>query len=820
MDFKQYAVGSQNFMTLLHGIHFRLLVRILNNFKNVRLISLMRRSPFIKIWITLIVLLCGSHVVLHAQERLDQIRIDADGIMRWNKDGTEVTGFGVNYTVPFAHAYRSGKKLGVDLKQAIDQDVYHFARLGLDLFRIHVWDCEISDTLGNLIDNEHLELFDYLLLKLQERKINAVITPIAYWGNGWPDEDEATPGFSSKYGKAGCLTNPDAIKAQEKYLNQFVQHVNRYTGVAYKDDPRILAFEVCNEPHHRGTPDEVTSFVKKMKEAIQLSGCTKPVFYNVTHSIHLADAYFDAGIDGGTFQWYPTGLGFQKELGGNLLPNVDRYVIPFEDVLKKNGAARFVYEFDAADMGSSYMYPAMARSFRSAGMQLATHFSYDPTYLAPFNTEYNTHHMNLAYAPQKALSLMICAEIFRKIPLNSDYGVYPANTTFGPFRVSYEDNLAEMLTEEKFIYTNHTNTKIIQPEKINQIAGWGNSTLVEYDGTGAYFLDKLGEGIWRLELMPDAVIIDNLFGQNSLENTRAVINSQRRRMKISIPDFDYGYAIQSVDWRDSIIYREVENGVVEITPGVYLLMAPEYEQEEYVTLLSRTSLSIAEYYAPPATPKKTHVIDITQREFRISSINAKPESSSDPIILFHARLDSSRLNRQWVKGSKLIPPFSPDVLSNLYIKLDGLVETDEENPNAEPIGEYPMRHYFGDLIAGRRKELREKKYLVLAGHTPGGFNFPIQLSLIMKDGSAFGSVVELNSTDLVYKIPLDDLKKVKPVLLPRPYPTFLPYYSEAGNAVQLNLNQIESFQLSVGPGILKTDWEKTYELMIQGIWLE
>src|SRR5688572_20412756 len=171
-----------------------------------------------------------------------------------------------------------------------------------------------------------------------------------------------------------------------------------------------------------------------------------------------------------------------------MLPNVDRYAIPFDGLMKKEGSARIVYEFDAADMASSYMYPAMARSFRTAGMQLATHFSYDPTYLAPFNTEYNTHFMNLAYAPQKALSLMICSEVFRTIPLYKDYGVYPDNTAFGPFKVNYENDLAEMVTEEKFIYTNNTDTKIPNPEKLKQIAGWGNSSLIEYEGTGAYFL--------------------------------------------------------------------------------------------------------------------------------------------------------------------------------------------------------------------------------------------------------------------------------------------------------------------------------------------
>lgn len=86
--------------------------------------------------------------------------------------------------------------MGKDPKKIIDNDVYHFSRLGFDLYRVHVWDTEISDTLGNLIENEQLDTFDYLLKKLKEKNIKFVITPIAFWGNGWPEPDEDTPGIS------------------------------------------------------------------------------------------------------------------------------------------------------------------------------------------------------------------------------------------------------------------------------------------------------------------------------------------------------------------------------------------------------------------------------------------------------------------------------------------------------------------------------------------------------------------------------------------------------------------------------------------------
>src|ERR1043165_1065479 len=86
--------------------------------------------------------------------------VDKQGVLRYTKDKSEASFFGVNYTVPFAYGYRSHKALGVDIEKAIDADVHHMARLGLDAFRVHVWDVEITDSTGRLLENEQLRLFD------------------------------------------------------------------------------------------------------------------------------------------------------------------------------------------------------------------------------------------------------------------------------------------------------------------------------------------------------------------------------------------------------------------------------------------------------------------------------------------------------------------------------------------------------------------------------------------------------------------------------------------------------------------------------------
>ncbi|RQP18269.1 MAG: hypothetical protein EAS52_06020, partial [Parapedobacter sp.] len=97
--------------------------------------------------------------MLRAQDTsVPTIYVDDQGVMRWSDTRQEAAFYGVNYCLPFAHGYRAIDYLGKDHKQAIDRDVYHFTRLGFNAYRIHVWDVEITDSVGNLLENEHLDL--------------------------------------------------------------------------------------------------------------------------------------------------------------------------------------------------------------------------------------------------------------------------------------------------------------------------------------------------------------------------------------------------------------------------------------------------------------------------------------------------------------------------------------------------------------------------------------------------------------------------------------------------------------------------------------
>jgi hypothetical protein len=543
-------------------------------------------------------------------QNISDVYVDENGVMRWSESKREVSLFGVNYTTPFAYAYRAHKKLGLSLKQAIDLDVQQMARLGFDAFRVHVWDREISDSNGNVVRNEHLDLFDYLLARLAEHNIKSIVTPIAWWGNGWPEPDEEAPGFSKQYPRLELITNPRAREAERTYLKQFITHTNPYRKVDYKDDPSIVAIEILNEPTHPENGSEVTDYINDMAHVLRLAGCTKPIFYNISQnwSSVQAKAVAQSNVNGVSFQWYPTDLVHQKMLVGNYLLNVNKYTIPSENINGYLKKAKMVYEFDAADVGGSYLYPAIARSFREAGMQFATMFSYDPVQIAWSNTEYPTHFMNLLYTPSKAISLMIAGKAFHQLPRDTSYGDYPVNDRFLDFRVSYEEDLSEMNSDEEFMYSNTTSTHPKNFALLRHIAGCGSSLLVHYDGTGAYFLDKLEAGVWTLEVYPDVVWIRDPFQSTSMTQQVARLFWNERQIKIDIPELGNEWKLHSLSE-----LKDTFDGQHVVRPGKYLVMKRDIDEKYIHKYMVQKDHFLEGIYLPPSLPPHIYVVNETTR---------------------------------------------------------------------------------------------------------------------------------------------------------------------------------------------------------------
>jgi hypothetical protein len=476
------------------------------------------------------------------------VYLDAQGVVRWEDDRQEVRLFGANYVLPTASDYRAAGYLHADRKRMIDEDMAHFARLGWDGLRLTFWgDWEASDSAGNLLANDHLDLLDYLIARASERGIYLLLSPIQLYGSNWPDAlgDTTAPGFGRHFGKERMGTDAAALAAQVNYLGQILKHVNRYTGRALKDEPAILFIELVNEPwHHPKDVEGSVRYIDALTAAVRRTGCRKLVFYNVSQDFRIAAAVRRSRAQGVTFGWYPTGLNSGHELDGNYLRAVDAYPEMLRPELAR--LPRIVYEFDTPDLRTGTMYPAMARTFRAVGAQFAAMFAYDMLRTASRNLGWQTHYLSLVYTPRKAASAVIAAEAMRRLPRLRDWGPYPRNTSFGDFRVADDENLSELVASDAFLYAGSTRSMPPDAPALRRIAGYGSSPVVAYGGEGMYFLDRVRPGVWRLEVYPDAVPVRDPFEPPNADKIVTRVIARAWPMTVRLPDLADSFTAQPV----------------------------------------------------------------------------------------------------------------------------------------------------------------------------------------------------------------------------------------------------------------------------------
>ncbi len=553
-----------------------------------------------------LLLAVSAPAAAHGQRAFRRVALDTDGVIRWTDTRDEVTLFGANYAIPSSGDYRAAGYLTQDRKRVIDDDVAHFARMGWDGMRLAFWgDWQNADRTGNLIANDHLDLLDYLIAKARERGIYILFNPIHTYHAGWPDAlQDSFPGFAAHIAKDRLGTDPAAIAAQVNYLAQILHHVNPYTGTALKDEPSILFIEMINEPvHHPEDVEGSVRYINALVDAVRGTGSKAILFHNVSQDFRIGGAIRRSKVQGASFGWYPTGLNSGHELRGNYLRTVDDYPGLRDPELQK--MPRLVYEFDSADQLTGYMYPAMMRAFRAGGVQLAAMFAYDMLETSSRNLGWQTHYLNLVYTPRKAMSAVIAAEAMRRLPRMKSYGRYPADTAFGPFRVSYRENLSEMVTPEAFLYAGTTRTAPPDPSRLRRVAGYGSSPVVGYEGEGVYFLDRVREGVWRLEVYPDAVPVDDPFTQPRREKivTRAIYRAWP--MRISLPELGPSFSVEAVAAGNPAPSR-AEGGRFTVRPGVYVLSAGGPVARS--TLPARIGyLGFDEFHAPKPDPLPVRV---------------------------------------------------------------------------------------------------------------------------------------------------------------------------------------------------------------------
>ena len=219
---------------------------------------------------------------------------------------------------------------------------------------------------------------------------------------------------------------------------QFLNHVNRYTGLAYKDDPAVVGLRAdqraASTPPAPPTPGSPSTSTPS-RGAVRATGCTKPIFYNCW---------------GGRLGRAPASRAGRRHL--RLVPHRPRrrrrcctsdYLPPratdYPDrcaTRRSRSKAKIVYEFDAADMPGSVMYPAMARGLPQRRRADRHPVPVRPAVPRRRSTRTGRRTTSTWSTPRsKAVSFAIAAEAFRRVPRLKITAATRESDRFGDFRV-------------------------------------------------------------------------------------------------------------------------------------------------------------------------------------------------------------------------------------------------------------------------------------------------------------------------------------------------------------------------------------------------
>jgi hypothetical protein len=330
------------------------------------------------------------------------------------------------------------------------------------------------------------------------------------------------------------------------------------------------------------------------------------------------------------------------------------------------------------------------------------------------------------------------------------YGVYPSDSVFDVFRVSYKESLSEMNTAQQFYYSNSTGTKRVNSAALEHIAGVGNSVVVQYEGSGAYFLDKVEPGVWRLELMPDAIQVRDPFERTSPERVVTRIEWNEHGMQVLLPDLGQGFSIKALN--DGNHYTAAVTGDrFKIRPGTYLLVRNG----------KRTTKTVSHAFATPAAFSKD------------TTVYHAPLTAGFPEI-FNPATDRNIIIYPWNRRNTQSTYTSGDEPARTLLNVPG------------------FQFYCGDKLRGQTFNK-----LVIRARATGNAPGKAKLTFIDANAAAASTTVTISESFSNIEVPLNNLQPDSALLLPRPYPGFQPLWFKA--AADFKLQEVEKIQLTTDP---------------------
>lgn len=484
----------------------------------------------------------------------------------YDAEGKEVRLWGVNYYAPFHHNYYNLKELGIDHYQAMERDIRDFKRMGIELVRIHLFDREISDMDGNVVDNDHMRLLDYLIQRLDEERIYLMLTPIAWWNTSenqvmttkgyayWDIGQNPAFGFSNFFPKHSMIWNDKALECQERYLDQLFDRKSTFSGKRWNEYENIVVIEIINEP------DYPYSYVIERLKQNRKKIAANPIGREEVKLLDLYDSYLCGKEDNDENR-----RRFCAELVGKYINRMFKVVTKhfgdtvlkthihygfadtyIHDVLDKsdnncisvtvyapnyfdtahNDNCNFMgeirtmytgykdlldipkgliaYEFNAPSTLTGHSLGALAYMMASMGVQIAAYFTYTPVDVAPYNPGWIVHYLNLYHTPTRAAAFAAAGEIFRETKLGAPVPDSDEVWENDNLKVKKGGDLVLYKDDGKLFYSNSCENYSFEDDFMPiKIFGCGSSGFVKHEGNGCYILEKLNSNEWQLTVLPD-----------------------------------------------------------------------------------------------------------------------------------------------------------------------------------------------------------------------------------------------------------------------------------------------------------------------------
>ena len=193
---------------------------------------------------------------------------------------------------------------------------------------------------------EALQDLDFVIARGKQQNIRFILPFINFWDelggicqyNTWAGADDPSGNMDF------FLSNEKTQQWFKQYIHMLLNRVNTYTGVAYKDEPAILSWQIMNEGRHRGQdPEILRDWYREIAQYIKsiapyhLVGTGEEGFDEGTPPIYSVGEYsntyaFRANegtsyllntaipeIDYGNAHWYPSEYGYGHHITEEML---------------------------------------------------------------------------------------------------------------------------------------------------------------------------------------------------------------------------------------------------------------------------------------------------------------------------------------------------------------------------------------------------------------------------------------------------------------------------------------------------------------------